>query len=97
MVKGIEKSTGKKSSDVLFNIYPNPSPGLFSFRMLDEQEEDVTVEIYNGPGQLVFSGKFEGCVPFTSYSVDMMKLTSGLYFIKLGYRDKYEIKKIMVE
>ena len=57
----------------------------------------MTVEIFNGPGQLLFSGKFEGCVPFASYAVDMMELTSGLYFIRLGYRDQYEIKKIVVE
>jgi len=27
----------------------------------------------------------------------MMELTSGLYFIRLGYREQYEIKKIVVE
>jgi len=97
MVKGIKKSAIKKSSNELFNLYPNPNHGLVSFRMLKEEVEDVTVEVYNGPGQLVFSGKYEGCVPFASYAVDMMELTSGLYFIRLGYRDQYEIKKIVVE
>ena len=81
----------------MFKLYPNPNHGLVFFKMLKEQIEDVTVAVYNGSGQLVFSGKYEGCVPFASYTVDMKDLTSGLYFFRLGYSDQYEIKQIMVE
>ena len=103
MVSGTQGSAVKKSPGELFTIFPNPSHGIVSFRFMEEhneraeQVEDVTAEIYNGSGQLVYSGRFEGCLPHASYTIEGKALTQGLYFIRLGYRDHAELKKIVVQ
>ena len=96
-VSGIEGGSVKKGSGELFAVFPNPNHGMISFQLLEEVELPVTVEVFNGSGQLVISRKMEGCVPFADYAVNMSKLANGLYYLKLGNGDRFEFRKLLVE
>jgi aminopeptidase N len=104
-VAGVQKKNGKKSRVEMFTVYPNPNHGLISFKWLAdhgeyqtrEQQSDVTVEVFDLTGKLLYSRRYEGCVPFLTYSIDMDVLTSGIYFVRFGHNSGFETKKILVE
>jgi hypothetical protein len=96
-VAGVEKNTLEKENREAFIVYPNPTRGKFSFFSQMDRQEDVTLQIYNQVSQVVYSGRFEGCVPFNSYPVDPGNLTGGIYMIRLAYENSAEIKTIIVE
>jgi aminopeptidase N len=93
---GVHETTQKKSGGEVFTIYPNPNNGSLTFNLIDEQT-DVTVRVYNVRGQQVYSRKYEGCMPYITYSVEMGDLGRGIYFLRFDFGSSFEIKKIMVE
>ncbi|KPL11937.1 MAG: hypothetical protein AMS26_19180 [Bacteroides sp. SM23_62] len=116
-VAGVQETPQKKSRSEVFSIYPNPSNGSFTFKLVGELEEgrserslaepleepygnlfrDITVEVYNVTGQSVYSRRYEGFLPYQTYSIEMGDLTGGIYFVRFGYENSVEIKKIIVE
>jgi aminopeptidase N len=96
-VKGVEEKSGKKSGPPHFAIFPNPSQGMFSFKSLSGQPENVKVKVYNGIGTLLYSGMYDGCMPFASYAVHPGEMGRGIYFVWLSTGSMEEVIKIMVE
>ncbi|MCK4749075.1 MAG: T9SS type A sorting domain-containing protein, partial [Bacteroidales bacterium] len=94
---GEEKAAYKKSTGSYFAIYPNPTGGVFSFRSVSEQVEDVSVDIYTGTGKLVYSGSYEGCMPFAAYDVQPAQLNRGIYFVRFRSKTLDEVIKLMVK
>jgi len=96
-VSGIEEINQKKSSENVYSVFPNPNDGNLAFTIFHERTEDVTIEVFNGMGKLVYSRKYKWCLPFTPYSVEMDALAGGIYFIRFGDKNGFEIKKIIIE
>ena len=94
---GVEEITKKKNSGDVYSVFPNPNNGSLTFKLHDEQMEGIIVEIFNGLGQLVYTGKFEMCFPFRTYSIETGIPTGGIYFVRIGNKNSFEIKKIIVE
>ena len=59
--------------------------------------DDITVEVYNMTGQQVYNRRYEGCLPYLTYTVEMGDLTGGIYFARFAYGNTFEIKKIIIE
>jgi aminopeptidase N len=97
LVAGIEKNLAKKERKSLFSVYPNPSSGKVSFRILEERAEDVRVEIFNNLGRLVYSGKFEGGLHLAPYVLDLEAVEPGIHFIRMSNGDVVETRKILLE
>ena len=96
-VKDIQELGPARKSLSSFEIFPNPNGGSFSFRLLDKNEGDVEVELYNGAGQQVYKGKFESCMPYFTYPIENRGLPRGIYVVRMGYDNQVEFKKILVE
>jgi aminopeptidase N len=102
---GVNETSRKKSNGVKYSIYPNPNNGSFTFRLADgsiregseHSFEDVKVEVYDMAGRRIFSRRFEGCLPWQTYSVDLGNLNQGIYMVRLGNGSGFAIKKIIVE
>jgi hypothetical protein len=102
---GIQEITQKKSSGSRFSIYPNPNNGSFTFRLVYEEEEsyfenqsqDIVVEVYNVTGQQVYDTRYEGCLPYLTYAIESGNLARGIYIVRFGYGNSFEIKKIIIE
>jgi aminopeptidase N len=101
----VEEITQKKSSGSSFSIYPNPNRGSFTFKLINGGEEsrhkdpsqDITVEVYNVIGQQVYGSRYEGCLPYLTYTVETGNLARGIYFVRFGHGKSSEIKKIIIE
>jgi aminopeptidase N len=85
----------------IFTVAPNPNRGQFSFRLNDlagnETLEIVDVEVYNASGQLVYKGRYEGCVPYLEYPVNIEHAARGIYYARFRHQNRIETLKVLVE
>jgi len=88
-VKSVDSSGAVE--DVVFSslkIYPNPTTGS----LFINNAEDMSIEIYNISGNLLFKEK--DLSNQTNISLD--NLTNGVYFVKFIKDDKIDLRKIVV-
>ena len=78
-----------------FNIYPNPTQGLFTIDLELNQASDVQVEIFNSIGQLVYS-EVEERIDAKKYAIDFIDKPAGLYQVRIRVNDQIVTKTIMV-
>jgi hypothetical protein len=101
----VQESGDKKSKAEMFSIYPNPNRGSFTFKLAqgmpdegpDHGMAEVTVEVFNLSGRLVYSRNYEGCLPWQTYTVNIGNLDRGVYFVHFRYGKGFELKKLIVE
>lgn len=79
------------SSDIDFTFYPNPASDIINIQASEEGNYEIT--LYNQLGLAVVSIKMEG----TQYSIDIRKLTSGVYqLLILDNGELLKIEKIVI-
>lgn len=79
-------STQSLSDDLALSVYPNPSSDMIYF---DSTEKIDAIDIYDVRGKLVMS-----CLN-TSQSINISKLNSGIYFVKVSLNGKITTRKII--
>ncbi|MCH8318328.1 MAG: T9SS type A sorting domain-containing protein, partial [Bacteroidetes bacterium] len=68
--------------NITFEIYPNPSAGIFTFEIQNLQTEDINIDIYNVLGEKVFTRSIPDVKNITQ-KIDLGSLPGGIYFVKL--------------
>ena len=102
VVDGVAEAKKTTSEDApIFLVAPNPNQGSFSFRLLDvageKTFEGVEVEVFNVAGQVVYRGRYEVCLPYMDYRIQMEHPVSGLYYVRFRSGNRVEMKKMLVE
>ncbi|NOX45494.1 MAG: T9SS type A sorting domain-containing protein [Chlorobi bacterium] len=77
-----------------FQIFPNPSPGLFTLRFDDGGNSGFAVEITNMMGNVVYK---KGNVQMGNTAVDIREQPKGVYFVKVQAGGKVYTEKVVVE
>jgi hypothetical protein len=75
--------------DFKYQIYPNPSKGIFTV----EVSEDSKMKVYNGIGKLVYEREN---ISQTSQH-DLSKMVKGIYYIQLSNNKGIITKNILIE
>jgi len=78
-----------------FNLYPNPTSGLFTIDLELDNTRDVQIEIFNSIGQIIYSSSEEK-VDAKQYSLDLSDKAAGIYQVRIRVDDKYLTKKVIV-
>jgi hypothetical protein len=78
----------------LFNIYPNPHPGIFSIEWNDANNSEYSIEIINMMGKLVYTKRH--VLPGIT-EVDISGQAKGIYFVKLQAGDKVVTDKVVYQ
>ena len=89
-----DPSTAVSVSEVkqnIFNVYPNPTSGVFNLELNDNKSYDIS--IFNSLGQKVYNN----IVNSTSMLIDLEKLESGVYTIELQNSDIVYTERIIIE
>ena len=72
-----------KASDN-FYVYPNPNDGLFHVRFYNQIGEEVTVNVYDAKGALIYRQKAVTTIPYTDITVDLGgRNAAGTYLVEL--------------
>lgn len=83
VIMGVEEAEG-----TAMEIYPNPNNGVFTCRI--PFNEEYSLELYNGTGQILFSDNYKGMKGYEFI------LPDGVYFIKLSLEKGIYSGKIIV-
>jgi len=84
------KITGNK----YFNIYPNPSPGLFTLHFDDGKNTAFAVEIMDMMGNVVYKREY---VQAGNTAIDIRERPKGIYFVKVLAGGKVYTEKVVVK
>ncbi len=83
-----EEDTTKDITEQFFKLYPNPATDVLNIST--NFENVASVRVYSISGQFVFEQKFET-------TVDISKLSSGLYYVTLVKKDQTESSQKFVK
>ena len=79
-------------SPLLFQVYPNPSNGIFNLKNMNAAK-NITVEIYNLLGEKIDTFNFQNAEINT---IDLRNLNSGVYFVKINDGTQTNTQKINI-
>lgn len=85
-------NTADLALDSLFNVYPNPSSGLFTLTWNGDQQLDYAVYDISGK-EILRKNK----VTTPNHSIDLSAVASGMYFLKLSTTTGSITKKLIVQ
>lgn len=77
-------------------IFPNPSNGKFYLEAKRLQDKKINLEILNASGQRVYVKKDIQGVNNYSQLLDLKKLASGVYIVKVIVNDKVHARRIVI-
>ena len=78
------------TSEVSGQLYPNPVGDELNIELNTEKSDNITLEIYNYSGQIVYSENNNLNSGSNSLKLDASQLSSGVYFVRIIGNSNYE-------
>jgi Secretion system C-terminal sorting domain len=79
-----------------FKLFPNPSNGNFKMEFSSATNSPIMVSVVDLLGRKVYQKEFENTGNF-SESIDLKKVTSGVYVLSVEDGNKKQVQKIVVQ
>ena len=79
-----------------FNVYPNPSNGVFTIELNNIKVDDYRILVTNVLGQEVYVSTKEVSI-FISEKIDLSDLSKGVYMLEVSNSESTITEKIIVE
>lgn len=79
-----------------FKVWPNPNNGEFSIELRSSSSEPVQVSIYDIRGRKIYHQEFENTIHFNQ-QINLNKVQSGLYILKVSDGKSNAVKKLVVK
>jgi hypothetical protein len=92
VVTGVEDVT----SNISFNVYPNPSNGIFTVTVNSNQMNDLTIELVNVQGEVIYTQRAEDVTTFTG-DVDVTEFAKGVYYLRVFNGEEVKVEKVIVQ
>ncbi|MBI9039280.1 MAG: right-handed parallel beta-helix repeat-containing protein [Bacteroidales bacterium] len=87
----------KKNSIISsFNIYPNPSEGIFNI-LIDDVDGLIQIKIFDIHGNDYSYFEIQGTKSTIIEKLDLKELPAGVYFISFNGKDFSQVKKIVIQ
>jgi hypothetical protein len=79
-------------------VYPNPNTGTFNVRFYNQSGEQVTLKVFNGLGQVVYSHALALGITYSNTVVSLGNMPAGIYIVKIvnGTGAELAAKRIVV-
>lgn len=77
------------------NIYPNPARDYINLEMDLRDTDDVTIEIYNDDGRLLFNDRITGRIVYKT-DINVTHYLQGVYYMRIYNKDRSQIYKIII-
>ncbi|WP_114777512.1 S8 family serine peptidase [Botryobacter ruber] len=78
-------------------VYPNPSRDRFRIELETTQSEDISFEVSDMTGNLLYSGKVAQRNGQYEGVVDLSARASGIYLLRIYYGGKYHTRKLVLQ
>jgi len=90
-------SIGEVSALNAFNVYPNPTNGIFNIELNTNAVDAVAVTVANVTGQQVYAKTITNANGTLTVPVDLTQNASGVYLVKITSNGQSVTKNIVVE
>jgi len=84
-----------ENSEIKFEVYPNPSHGIFNLSM-NVWPENLQIQITDSRAQIVESFDLSKKPNSSFHSFDLSHLPKGVYFLKLSDNNFSKIRKLVI-
>lgn len=87
----------RKSGDIsnLMKIYPNPSNGIFNFKLNQVLESDINISVYDFHGKEI-AHKLVSGKNLTEESIDLSEFSTGIYILMLQIDTQIFFQKLQI-
>lgn len=79
-----------------FNLYPNPSNGLFYFSYETENSESIQLRVTDAIGKIVFDKTYSDKTQTWLRSIDLRNFSKGIYFLDIENNGNHISKKLVI-
>jgi hypothetical protein len=80
----------------LLSVSPNPTPGIFRIRYLNDTKCQAFVNILNSAGKKIYALKVENSAALHNEEIDLSKDAKGIYYIEIVGDGKRSVQKIIL-
>ena len=85
------------SYDIKVECFPNPATDFITLNSASiENGETITVELFTIKGGKVYNENTRSTRNGFNYKIDLTNISTGIYFVKLSYKNQKITKKIIV-
>ncbi len=89
------QSITENNSSNAFEVYPNPSNGIFNIAFIAEKSEKIGINITNNLGQIIYSTTITSHTGINTNTLDLSSFSKGLYFLSTSNSSK--VQKISIQ
>ena len=81
----------------IVKVYPNPSNGVINIDIESENEEDISINIFDSQSKLVFSNNTSINAINNTLRINLNKLSKGVYIMHIKGDNTYSIQKLIIQ
>lgn len=93
MTVGMEEAM----QNVVFELFPNPTDGMFEVTLTGPIGETTDIEVYSVSGSLVYSSSMNSAGNIGQSQIDLSHVEPGMYFVKLSTSTGVYTKEVVVQ
>jgi hypothetical protein len=86
----------QNNNDVSVSIVPNPSNGIFEFKVSGLQNGLVQVNVVDSKGESVYKAELDSPSGSANQSIDLSAYPKGVYLLKIKSEGFYKVRKIVI-
>lgn len=90
-------NTPEKDAEARFELFPNPSDGVFELHVTGNAGETLQLYIYSAEGKIVRSFSYNKVHHNFSSKIDLSRFAKGIYYVKIVNDAHVYMKKIIVQ
>jgi len=89
-----ETGISENDAQLQLSIFPNPSNGLVTINVVNTDLTNVSFEVFNSLGQIVYSKKYSGLN--ASETINLSGMASGTYTVKIKSNEAMKVAKLIL-
>ena len=92
------RGTGVDDNALMGNlsVFPNPTNGKFTVSVSNAEASDMTIELVNISGQVVYRNNVKAAYSYTE-EIDASEFAKGVYYLKVNDGNGVKIEKVVVQ
>jgi len=83
--------------ETVFDVYPNPSNGLFYVDLPNQVAEEQFINVYDVTGRVLRSYAFASDNETLTIPIDLEDVSSGMYFVEWRTATQHLTERIIIE
>jgi hypothetical protein len=77
-------------------VYPNPTDGKFTVSISNVEAKDLTVELVNISGQVVYRNEVKAVYTYNN-DIDASSFAKGVYYLKVNDGTEVKVEKVVIQ